>query len=93
MYQLPKDRLYVTYFEGDPKNGLAPDNEARQFWLDQGVLEDHILTGDSKDNFWGSSPRVVLVTFFKTRLCRDGCDRAMWALQVLNLPSNDISLT
>ncbi|PCH43709.1 hypothetical protein WOLCODRAFT_26125 [Wolfiporia cocos MD-104 SS10] len=52
VYQLPKDRLYVTYFEGDPKNGLEADLEAKQYWLDQGVPEDHILPGNAKDNFW-----------------------------------------
>ncbi|KAE9401641.1 hypothetical protein BT96DRAFT_956506 [Gymnopus androsaceus JB14] len=52
VYKLPKDRLYVTYFEGDSKNGLDPDLEAKQFWLDQGVAEDHILPGNAKDNFW-----------------------------------------
>ncbi|KAH9935401.1 tRNA synthetases class II (A)-domain-containing protein [Fomitopsis serialis] len=52
IYKLPKDQLYVTYFEGDPKNGLAPDTEARQYWLDEGVAEDHILPGNAKDNFW-----------------------------------------
>ncbi|EIN11353.1 hypothetical protein PUNSTDRAFT_141744 [Punctularia strigosozonata HHB-11173 SS5] len=52
VYKLPKDRLYVTYFEGDAKNGLVPDEEARQYWLDQGVSEDHILPGNAKDNFW-----------------------------------------
>ncbi|KAI0758318.1 tRNA synthetases class II (A)-domain-containing protein [Irpex lacteus] len=52
VFKLPKDRLYVTYFEGDPKNGLEPDTEARQYWLDQGVAEDHILPGNAKDNFW-----------------------------------------
>ncbi|KAJ8077100.1 Alanine--tRNA ligase [Marasmius tenuissimus] len=52
VYKLPKDRLYVTYFEGDPKNNLEPDIEAKQFWLDQGVPEDHILPGNAKDNFW-----------------------------------------
>lgn len=53
VYKLPKDRLYVTYFEGDPENGLAPDEEVRQLWVTQGVAEDHILTGNAKDNFWG----------------------------------------
>ncbi|KAF9446404.1 hypothetical protein P691DRAFT_803998 [Macrolepiota fuliginosa MF-IS2] len=52
VYNLPKDRLYVTYFEGDPKNGLEPDLEAKEYWLAQGIPEDHILTGDAKDNFW-----------------------------------------
>ncbi|TDL24327.1 hypothetical protein BD410DRAFT_786443 [Rickenella mellea] len=52
VYGLPGDRLYVTYFEGDPHNGLEPDHEARDFWREQGVAEDHILTGNAKDNFW-----------------------------------------
>ncbi|KAF8070257.1 tRNA synthetases class II (A)-domain-containing protein [Lyophyllum atratum] len=52
VYGLPKDRLYVTYFEGDPRNGLEADLEAKQFWLEQGVPEDHILPGNAKDNFW-----------------------------------------
>jgi alanyl-tRNA synthetase len=53
VYNLPKDRLYVTYFEGDPKSGLEPDLEAKQLWLDQGIAEDHIIPGNAKDNFWG----------------------------------------
>jgi len=53
VYQLPGDRLYVTYFEGDPKNNLEPDSEAKEIWLAQGVPEDHILPGNAKDNFWG----------------------------------------
>ncbi|KAI5118930.1 hypothetical protein M0805_003754 [Coniferiporia weirii] len=52
VYGLPADRLYVTYFEGDPKNGLEPDNEARDFWKAQGVPDSQILTGNAKDNFW-----------------------------------------
>ncbi|EPQ57417.1 hypothetical protein GLOTRDRAFT_110560 [Gloeophyllum trabeum ATCC 11539] len=52
VYGLPKDRLYVTYFEGDPRNNLEPDLEAKQYWLEQGVPEDHILPGNAKDNFW-----------------------------------------
>ncbi|KIY44323.1 hypothetical protein FISHEDRAFT_77527 [Fistulina hepatica ATCC 64428] len=52
VYKLPKDRLYVTYFEGDPKANLVPDLEAKQYWLGEGVLEDHVLPGNAKDNFW-----------------------------------------
>ncbi|KAL6016402.1 Alanine--tRNA ligase [Candidozyma auris] len=52
IYKLEKDRLYVTYFEGDEKNGLKPDLEAKQYWLDVGVAEDHILPGNATDNFW-----------------------------------------
>lgn len=29
VYGLPKDRLYVTYFEGDASQGLEPDTEAQ----------------------------------------------------------------
>ncbi|KAI0080521.1 hypothetical protein K474DRAFT_1657657 [Panus rudis PR-1116 ss-1] len=52
VYKLPKDRLYATYFGGDPKTGLEPDLEAKQLWLDQGLPEDHVLPGNVKDNFW-----------------------------------------
>ncbi|CAK9440079.1 uncharacterized protein LODBEIA_P41790 [Lodderomyces beijingensis] len=52
VYGLEKDRLYVSYFEGDAKQGLQPDLEAKQLWLDVGVAEDHILPGNAKDNFW-----------------------------------------
>ncbi|EGW30611.1 alanyl-tRNA synthetase, cytoplasmic [Spathaspora passalidarum NRRL Y-27907] len=52
VYGLDKDRLYVTYFGGDEKQGLQPDLEAKQFWLNVGVAEDHILPGSAKDNFW-----------------------------------------
>jgi alanyl-tRNA synthetase len=51
IYGLEKDRLYVTYFEGDEKEGLAKDQEAYDFWK-QYVAEDHILPGNKKDNFW-----------------------------------------
>lgn len=51
VYQLPKDRLYVTYFEGDPANGIACDDESRDIWREL-VAEDHIIKGNVKDNFW-----------------------------------------
>ena len=52
VYGLPADRLYVTYFEGNPGGGLEPDLEAKDLWKSVGVAEDHILPGDMKDNFW-----------------------------------------
>ena len=52
VYQIPADRLYVSYFEGDSSQGLEPDFEARDLWKAVGVPEDHILPGDLKDNFW-----------------------------------------
>lgn len=51
VYGMPADRLYVTYFEGDPKNGLEPDLEAKRLW-GQFLPEDHIIPGNAKDNFW-----------------------------------------
>ncbi len=82
MYKLPKDQLYVTYFEGDPKNGLEPDLEAKKYWLDIGVAEDHIIPGNAKDNFWGTSDESFHNTLFMT-IRRDGRDGAVWTLQVL----------
>lgn len=52
VYGLDPQRLYVTYFGGDEKQGLEPDLEAKQIWADMGVPEDHILPGSLKDNFW-----------------------------------------
>jgi alanyl-tRNA synthetase len=52
VYGLDPDRLYVTYFEGNEAGGLEPDLEARDFWKSVGVADDHLLTGDMKDNFW-----------------------------------------
>lgn len=52
VYKIPSDRLYVTYFEGDEKQGLVPDLEALELWRSVGVADDHILPGNVKDNFW-----------------------------------------
>lgn len=52
VYGLDPNRLYVTYFGGDEKQGLEPDLEAKKIWLEIGVPEDHILPGSAKDNFW-----------------------------------------
>lgn len=49
---LPKDRLYVTYFGGHAESGLEPDLECKQIWLDLGLKPEHILPGSMKDNFW-----------------------------------------
>jgi alanyl-tRNA synthetase len=50
-YKLPKDRLYVTVFEGDKKENLAFDQEAYDYWK-AFISEDRILRGNKKDNFW-----------------------------------------
>ncbi|MBC8052395.1 MAG: alanine--tRNA ligase [Sphingobacteriaceae bacterium] len=49
--KIPKDRLYVTVFEGDEKEGLPKDQEAYDFWK-KWIAEDRILLGNKKDNFW-----------------------------------------
>ncbi|MES2428177.1 MAG: alanine--tRNA ligase [Bacteroidota bacterium] len=51
VYKIDKNRLYVTIFEGDEKEGLPKDQEAYNFWKKY-VPEDHILLGNKKDNFW-----------------------------------------
>ncbi|MBD0286679.1 MAG: alanine--tRNA ligase, partial [Flavisolibacter sp.] len=48
---IPKDRLYVTVFEGDEKEGLPKDEEAAAEWK-KWISEDRILMGNKKDNFW-----------------------------------------
>src|SRR5687767_11409235 len=50
-YGLDKDRLYVTIFEGDQKEGLPRDDEAYNEWK-KWIPEDRILNGNKKDNFW-----------------------------------------
>ena len=51
VYQLPKDRLYVTVFEGDEKESIPRSVVALELWK-QLVPEDHIVYGNKKDNFW-----------------------------------------
>ena len=51
VYKLDKDRLYVTIFEGDAKEGLPKDDEAFNEWI-KVIAEDRILLGNKKDNFW-----------------------------------------
>ncbi|CAI0419614.1 unnamed protein product [Linum tenue] len=51
VYGLPKDRIYATYFGGDEKAGLAPDNEARDMWLNL-LPPGRVLPFGCKDNFW-----------------------------------------
>jgi alanyl-tRNA synthetase len=47
---LPKDRLYVTIFEG--ADGVPRDDEAEQFWIETGIAKDRIFQYGLKDNFW-----------------------------------------
>ena len=51
VYKLEKDRLYVTYFEGDQADGTGPDTETQNLWRTY-TTDDRILPGNKKDNFW-----------------------------------------
>lgn len=51
VYKLPKDRLYVTVFEGSAEDKLAFDQEAYDEWMKY-IDSTHILKGKKKDNFW-----------------------------------------
>ncbi|MCC6288624.1 MAG: alanine--tRNA ligase [Chitinophagaceae bacterium] len=51
IYKLDKERLYVTVFEGDEKEGIPKDQEAYSEWKKH-IPEDRILLGNKKDNFW-----------------------------------------
>ena len=51
VYGLPKDRLYVSVFQGDEKDGVPFDQEAFDLWKPI-VGEDRIIYGNKKDNFW-----------------------------------------
>ena len=51
VYQLPKDRLYVSVFGGDAGDNLDRDMEAFQIWS-KILPESRIIFGSKKDNFW-----------------------------------------
>ncbi|WP_143960663.1 alanine--tRNA ligase [Litoribacter populi] len=51
VYKLPKDRLYVSVFGGDPQDELDKDMEAFDLWKSI-VDEERIIFGSKKDNFW-----------------------------------------
>ena len=51
--KLPADKLWVTYFEGEPKRGVDPDKEAHDLWKSIGLPADHIRGFGSDTNFWG----------------------------------------
>jgi alanyl-tRNA synthetase len=51
VYKIPKDRLYVTVFEGDEKENIPASKIALAEW--QKIVPPHqIVYGNKKDNFW-----------------------------------------
>ncbi|BAM03356.1 alanine--tRNA ligase [Phycisphaera mikurensis] len=51
VWGLEPERLHATYFEGDEAEGLEPDLEARDLWL-QLLPAERVHPGNKKDNFW-----------------------------------------
>jgi len=52
VYKINPDRLYATYYGGDPKQPDVPaDEEARKIWL-RYLPASRVLPFDMKDNFW-----------------------------------------
>jgi alanyl-tRNA synthetase len=49
-FGIPKDRLYVTIFEG--ADGVPRDDEAEGYWIEVGVPKERIKEYGLKDNFW-----------------------------------------
>ncbi|MGB7547754.1 MAG: alanine--tRNA ligase [Terracidiphilus sp.] len=49
-FGIPKDRLYVTIFEG--ADGVPRDDEAEDYWIEAGVPKERIGEYGLKDNFW-----------------------------------------
>ena len=51
VYKIDPNKIYVTIFEGVPKEGIERDMEAYNFW--KAILpEERILLGNKNDNFW-----------------------------------------
>lgn len=50
-FQIHKDMLYVTIFEGDAEDNIPIDQEAYDIWKNH-IAEDRILMGNKADNFW-----------------------------------------
>ncbi len=52
VWELPKDRLWATYFK-DEMNEIPEDSEAAEIWRQQpGFDPDHLLPFGRKENFW-----------------------------------------
>ena len=49
--EISPERLYVTIFEGDAREGIERDTEAYDLWLKH-TSKLKILEGSKKDNFW-----------------------------------------
>ncbi len=52
-WKLPKERLWVTVFGGDEKDGLPRDEDSARIWREATDIDpEHVLFFGRKDNFW-----------------------------------------
>ncbi|HKL03940.1 MAG TPA: alanine--tRNA ligase, partial [Cryomorphaceae bacterium] len=51
VFEIEKDRLYITVFEGDKDDNLPFDTDAFEIWK-QLIDETRIIPANRKDNFW-----------------------------------------
>lgn len=51
VFELEKDRLYVSVFEGDEEDNLEFDEEAATIWSSL-IAKDRIIPSNKSDNFW-----------------------------------------
>ena len=51
VFNLSKDRLYATVFEGNPDENISKDTEAENYWKKY-LPPERILTGNKDENFW-----------------------------------------
>ncbi len=60
-FQLPAEKLWVTYFGGDSiaGNQFEADSLTYRSWREAGVREDHLLAMDAKNNFWKQSAMLM----------------------------------
>ncbi|MGH9342636.1 MAG: alanine--tRNA ligase [Terriglobia bacterium] len=52
VYKIPREKLYVTVFNGSKSPAIDPDYEAYACWRSLGVSEDRIVKLGMKENFW-----------------------------------------
>lgn len=52
VYKIPKERIYVSVFEGNPAENVPFDQEAFDIWKEIIGTDERIILGNKKDNFW-----------------------------------------
>ena len=54
---LDKNRLYFSCYIGNENLNLSKDDEAKNFWIENGIDESHISFYDDDKNWWSRSGR------------------------------------